>query len=280
MSIPKWLAKKLAYYANLQHPGVAAHFTEHTYRDFEDFRADITAGEVEKATGKVVHGATFTAHKLPEVCTECNGGWMARLEDAAGLIIPGFLEGKTKALAPFDQLVLATWVAKTALVYSAKFLPDAMPYAIGSRRLYKTGGPPRGTQIVLGHNERTTPQGAAAHASWIIHEDSTTSEVAAIRIEFQFEHMVLRSVLNRVEGNVADNFLGVIINPPANEQVIWPNPQTRLRWPTDAARTPPLAPTSRAEEAMPKASPKTPERPHRAVSDGVAGGGMGWGLIT
>src|SRR5258708_6342379 len=82
--LPLWLANKLGYYAQQHHPGTQPSYNSYTYTDLAQFSDDVTGG-----TGALTQrhvGAVPKAFKLPDVCVECNGGWMSRLETAVGPI--------------------------------------------------------------------------------------------------------------------------------------------------------------------------------------------------
>lgn len=55
-------------------------------------------------------------HRLGVCCGTCNSGWMARLEDRAKPILSVMVAGAPIELAAADQLLIATWLAKTCAV--------------------------------------------------------------------------------------------------------------------------------------------------------------------
>ena len=75
---------------------------------------------------KVYSGTTYVgaaetlAIVFREVCTNCNTGWMERLESAARPVLEplllGAAPGTSRVLDPDQQAVLATWAVKTSLL--------------------------------------------------------------------------------------------------------------------------------------------------------------------
>ncbi len=59
-------------------------------------------------------------HRAKVVCKCCNGaikpGWMSELEGEIKHLLKGMIEGKPGGLTPVQQLLLARWAAKTAMV--------------------------------------------------------------------------------------------------------------------------------------------------------------------
>src|SRR6185437_16541610 len=51
---------------------------------------------------------------LRRVCGECNGGWMARLEEQAKPALSPLVSGTPRTLERAEQQILARWAIKTA----------------------------------------------------------------------------------------------------------------------------------------------------------------------
>lgn len=51
-----------------------------------------------------------------EVCHECNTGWMSRLETKAKPLLVPMMTGRPTALTLDEQITVATWVTKTAMI--------------------------------------------------------------------------------------------------------------------------------------------------------------------
>lgn len=63
-------------------------------------------------------GSSRLSITIPNVCVDCNNGWMKRLEDDTKLILTPMIEGRARRLSVADQRVLFAWAAKTALNFA------------------------------------------------------------------------------------------------------------------------------------------------------------------
>jgi hypothetical protein len=115
---PLWLGRKLAHQATVHHPEVQPNYVDYTYDNLEVFKRDLHIGDLAKTNTTY---ALPTAYRLRAVCGRCNGGWMGRLEEAARLLMVGFLIGTQKHLAPYDQCMLGMWAIKSSLAYDASY---------------------------------------------------------------------------------------------------------------------------------------------------------------
>ncbi len=194
---PLWLCRKLAYYSELAHPGTAPTYENYTYTKLDDFRQDLTDGGPTPGTGRLI-GSKPSAYLLPEVCQECNNGWMGRLEQAARLLLTGLLDGKSKALSPHDQLTLATWTIKTALTYDAARDPRHVPADLGTRVLFGRALPLDYSQVCIGWDPDHVPQGDLAHGRNLLSRsaDGSPPDLRALQVTFQFNALLLRTVIN------------------------------------------------------------------------------------
>jgi len=55
-------------------------------------------------------------NRVRRVCIECNNGWMSQLEERTRPILAPMAMGQPSEIATVDQIVLATWAVKTAIV--------------------------------------------------------------------------------------------------------------------------------------------------------------------
>jgi hypothetical protein len=230
---PRWIAEKLAFYARQHHPGVDATYVNYTLRHLSDLGT-------ENATAERRTGAVPTAFHLPRVCVACNGGWMSRLEDAARLVIVGLIEGKPKLLAPYDQFVLGMWTIKTSLTYDAAHDARLIPESVGTRRLFDLGVPLPMTHVAIGHDPNHVQDGSLVHARQELNvrvssEVGITGDAHAVQIAFQFDHLILKTIINYGDDLVAhpEWAVGVVLDSPYFGQV-WP-PVPRYEWPSAAA---------------------------------------------
>lgn len=124
--------------------------------DQERFRGQITMTEV--AAGLEDHtrdrvqremGQRFTDTTVRRVCEPCNGGWMNDLEMEVRPVLEKLIAGKTLQVAEDRAIILARWVAKTAMMAQ---LTDPETLVTGSddfHWLYSHGTPPRRMRIWL-----------------------------------------------------------------------------------------------------------------------------------
>jgi len=89
--IPNWLAEELG--------GVPPILTTHF--------ANVTGEESRKFTQ--TH-QTLATLKFPEVCVNCNGGWMSRMESLTKAHLIPMIHGERTVLSPSVQRQIAAWV--------------------------------------------------------------------------------------------------------------------------------------------------------------------------
>jgi hypothetical protein len=74
--------------------------------------------ELEDQLTKHVRKSTRYIHlTTPLPCPRCNNGWMSDLEKASKPILVPLMHGVTSILTPRDQIIIALWLVKTAMVY-------------------------------------------------------------------------------------------------------------------------------------------------------------------
>lgn len=233
---PLWLCRKLAYYAQQAHPGMQPTYENYTYSNLGDFQRDMRDGSTS-GSGKLI-GAKPSAYLLPNVCQLCNNGWMSRLEYALKLVVSGYLEGNSKDLAPYDQMMLALWTIKTALTYDAAREPRRIPAEHGTHLLYSRGLPLNYSEVSIGWDPDHVPQGELAHGRRLLPKPAEGAglDVSAVQITFQLNALLLRVVVNF--GNDLDTHPEVGQRMPASAPYwhsLWP-PTERFEWATAEAR--------------------------------------------
>ena len=81
----------------------------------QQHRIAVGTGRVTEITGTLRHPAADRQVKV--VCQrECNGGWMSQLELAAKPVLVPLILGERPHLSEQDQMLLAFWAAKTAMM--------------------------------------------------------------------------------------------------------------------------------------------------------------------
>jgi hypothetical protein len=131
--VPRWLAKAIAA------KGTPPYF---------DLTIEMNEGSPQTSSIRHVGGLPVP-WKLPEVCNSCNNGWMSQLEQAMKHAGKRLVEGKHYLLSPFEQVVIATWMTKTALLYDVARGGQVVPLDKGSHPFYAAGQPLPRSQIML-----------------------------------------------------------------------------------------------------------------------------------
>lgn len=234
---PIWLCKKLAYYAQQAHPGTQAVYENYTYTKLDEFKRDFVESERHPETGELV-GARPTAYLLPNVCAECNNGWMGRLEGAVKLLLSGLLEGRSKKLAPYDQQILATWALKTALTYDAAREPRHIPSDLGTNPFYRRGLSLSSSQVAIGWDPDHEPQGDLAHGRFLFPKpaEASVSDNSILVVCFQFNAVLIRVLINFSSGvDKSEPFKTDLPAEPPYWHEIWPS-GPRFNWPSTESR--------------------------------------------
>jgi hypothetical protein len=91
------------------------------------------------------------------VCNRCNTTWMADLEDEAKPILVPMIQGHNKSLDMGEQLIVATWAVKTAMVIQPT-LTDRMNFSPEECGIVRTQRhPPASTSVHLAGIEALIP---------------------------------------------------------------------------------------------------------------------------
>jgi hypothetical protein len=214
-------------------------YVNFTYDSPEQLMADQKANQVgENATGRKVIGEKPVAFKLLNVCKKCNGGWMERLEYAVGRLIPGLIEGETKSLDPYDQLVLSMWIMKTCIGYDAVQEESFIPNDVGSRRLYMNGFPLLYSVVQIGHIPDIKLDGEILHGRDTTRLN-TNPDCPAVSVGFRFGHFEIFVSFNMptaealASGHIID---GTGLAENSYHVEIWPPKSGRIEWPSEASK--------------------------------------------
>lgn len=72
----------------------------------------------DKAENELLRSHGLNNFVVKNVCADCNGGWMSRLENQAKPLILGLISEQTalRNLLPNDRLIVSRWAVKTALM--------------------------------------------------------------------------------------------------------------------------------------------------------------------
>lgn len=93
--------------------------------------------EIASATGNIV-------------CHDCNTGWMSQLESRAKPVLGPMMQGHERTLNVNDQLLIATWACKTAMVHEAALRTDENCFSDSERSVVRRDDrPPASVEVSL-----------------------------------------------------------------------------------------------------------------------------------
>lgn len=185
-------------------------------------------------------GSVFTVRPRVVCATNCNNGWMSRLETAAKPFVRPMIFGESISLEPAALGVVATWAAKTATI--AEYMnKSSRTVPVGNRRyLMEHQLPPPGTQVWLGRYPLDGSYGQIAQVPYQMGEtpgvvgegDRDTSWLpedvpdASAAYNAQFTVISISHVLFIVQmGPETIRYRRLGLHP------IWPLPSGALEWP-------------------------------------------------
>jgi hypothetical protein len=178
--------------------------------------------------------------RLKIVCSTCNEGWMSGIEEAAKpLLVKMFGSPSQISLSADDQLALARWAFKTAVV--ARYVTDRSTFPAAHRREFgETHNPPQNAQIWIGAAsvpntptygellaetkyqpvELTAPgpDGSATVAP------AYRSELRLYNVVFVVMGYVADAPLARIEPSGALGMALTALWPAAGQDISWPPP--------------------------------------------------------
>ena len=127
----------------------------------EDLQVD-KRGKYQFVESDQVRIAQLLPHVTIDVCRDCNGGWMKRLEDDAKKVIgPWSSAGWPFRLNSSAQTLLAAWATKSWMAYAMIRKRDEGPFDFDERRtMVKSQSPLARSRV------------------WIMHSDAPTAHVA------------------------------------------------------------------------------------------------------
>ncbi|WP_159537545.1 tetratricopeptide repeat protein [Aeromicrobium sp. 9AM] len=119
-------------------------------------------GKYQLVERDIVRVAELLPHVTIDVCRECNGGWMKRLEDdVKKLLGPWSVAGWPFRLDQDAQTALTTWATKSWMGYALIHKQDKGPFTAGERRTMADA-----------------PAPLARTRVWIVHSDASSARVA------------------------------------------------------------------------------------------------------
>jgi len=206
---------------------------------YPDPRPDQFITVRQTAAGVGIWEAPLIDVKINCVCKTCNSGWMSALEAAvAPLVTPMILGKPIGELSLADQLTIATWVFKTAIVLEHATPMTRTPFYRFelANAFYRSQTPPNAVHIWLAHYQGTRAAASVVHRRRLrakepkrVFESATTTLSVG---QFVFQSLALKEVeaANPSLGAslVFDSqwqSLTIPIWPPSHQQVAWTPPK-------------------------------------------------------
>lgn len=172
------------------------------------------------------------------VCSDCNSGWMSRLEEAARRLLEGPLLGRAAEFGTPQRVVLARWAVKTALVFQASLAtqPLASPGHFAPTR---HGPTPSGSIAVwMGSNYRAREHSASAafvqQPITIISTDDRIDPAQVPEASFWFlNFLAVGGVSFAIVGHGYANRIKFELDGPLSDALlpIWPHIVPAVSWP-------------------------------------------------
>ncbi|MFO0699749.1 MAG: hypothetical protein U0236_11005 [Nitrospira sp.] len=88
--------------------------------------------------------------KVGSVCSQCNNGWMSRLEEDVKPILKPMMLGNAVTLTAKQQERIATWMTKLAMMYESMATGEVFYNGLDRQHFWKTGSPLDSTAVWLG----------------------------------------------------------------------------------------------------------------------------------
>ena len=184
---------------------------------------------------RVFPSLSFTA-TVKKVCSSCNSGWMADLENEASVLLKRMLDEKLSIALSGDSLeLLARWAMKTALTLALTQPMNPIPDTV-YKEFFATRTPPTGTVIFLARRAiERNPSGGHLIETELL-DPNSNGRLGHLWIEtFFLQNLVFQVVgytLNVKAGpnvHFPQKFAPFIQGIwPARETVYWPPPTATL----------------------------------------------------
>lgn len=149
---------------------------EHVYPQWMSRRYLNGAGQRASFTmrfgGLFPERVTRTLNQTVKVCSQCNNGWMSRLEEDAKPLLEKLATGQPLALLEADQAAVSKWLCKNAVLHD-----HLQP---SHQRLV---APEQRAEVASGH----LPDGWQVHLGMIDDGDSTWSHTMGAQIVWQWD---------------------------------------------------------------------------------------------
>jgi hypothetical protein len=170
--------------------------------------------------------------KIKTVCHNCNNQWMSQLETKTIPILRPLLTDFSLPLEVNDQIVLATWAAKVALVFDSIYQHTHFYTKNECVAFNLTGAIPVRTKIWIGRyfgnaQSANLSDFTLNHESDLKVANGCVTTIIAGHVVFQILSMKFRPDYEK------RSLRGVIASAPWERLLtqIWPNGNTKITWP-------------------------------------------------
>jgi hypothetical protein len=168
-----------------------------------------------------------------DVCKPCNTGWMHELEEASRGLLGHFIQGDSRNMRLFRQVLAATWGVKTAMVWESVSPEQRAITPDDLRRLYATQRPGARQQVWVGHFAGAEPHSFRHTAGQAIADGTGLPENA----KGYLAALSIGQLAMVVYGHTMDIPARFAFPPQLQTCLlqIWPPVQEVVRWPPPVA---------------------------------------------
>jgi hypothetical protein len=182
--------------------------------------------DLDKPSVAVEHAGREIDLTVSTVCERCNHGWMRRLETKVAPFLKPMIVGIQTTLTFKQQMLLARWSAKTAIVHESTYSSTKRRTPRFSSAYLRSRGTPRGTQVVLGRYEGT---------SILDHTRASTPDVDG-ELHFSYTTLLIGQVFIQVFADprrdskpaltqtAANEFIALFRPNETTADIVWPPP--------------------------------------------------------
>lgn len=183
---PKWLGRRLHKREGAKRYGMSTF----TFNDAGEPLVDDDGQFIVSSRRQT--GNLPLPFKLPNICSDCNNGWMSQLESRAIPVMTPLMDGESTNFEVVSQDVLAIWALKTSLTYNAVVTPGVIPLEAGAHPLYTAQTPIPNSRVVVG----TAPTMDYFHFRNVERPILPGGlQIGVVTTGFQFDHLVVQTLI-------------------------------------------------------------------------------------
>jgi hypothetical protein len=173
-----------------------------------------------------------TTRQVRVVCEKCNNGWLSSLEDRTKPVLLALLRGERFALGPEEQLLLATWAAKTCM--TAEFIDRskiAIPQGDRTFLMHTLSPPQTGWWMWIAGSQGVEWEAGINHFSARLHIPPIPAETPEI-VNLQSTTLGIgRLLLFAISTSFLGADFGLTNSRAADLHPIWPLRPAMILWP-------------------------------------------------